>query len=147
MLQVARCLNEEYIELEMVAQALPSGEMLPCHPFTGFVVNLNVKSQAHRDKGDLKICVVVVLGDHQGGELVLVEPGLVLEVQSGDIVIFPSGDITHFNLDFKGVRASIVLNTDKALESYQKDMRGWKDNKHFLPVEILSESSEEEFEQ
>ena len=130
----------------MVAQALPSGEMAPCHPFTGFVVNLNVKSRAHRDKGDLKICVVIVLGDHEGGELVLVEPGLVLELKSGDIVIFPSGNITHFNLDYKGVRASIVLNTDKAMKSYHDDMRGWKNNKNFLPVEALSDSDDSESE-
>jgi hypothetical protein len=70
--KVSRSLNVEFVELETIAQALPSGEMAPCHPFTGFVVNINVKSNAHRDPGDFKICVVIVLGEHEGGELVLV---------------------------------------------------------------------------
>lgn len=60
--------------------------------------------------------------------MVLYEPGLVLDLKNGNFVVFSSNKITHFNLDFEGVRGSLVLHTDKALERWQKDFNGWKTN-------------------
>ncbi|KAJ7437127.1 hypothetical protein B0H11DRAFT_1936230 [Mycena galericulata] len=54
--------------LEIVADALPYHQSSPAHPFTGFVLNLNVVTAVHRDKKDLvKFCGVIDIGDHQGG--------------------------------------------------------------------------------
>lgn len=101
----------------------------PAYPFTGYVVNLNVVTDAHRDFKDKTICIVLALGQFQGGQLVLYEPGLVVDLRSGDWVAFPSGDTTHFNLHYKGKRASIVLHSDKEGDQWVKTRRGWESNK------------------
>lgn len=61
--------------------------MVPGYPFGSIVLNLNVVTNAHRDAKDLQACLVLVLGDHAGGELCLVEPGIVLPLKSGDLVL------------------------------------------------------------
>jgi hypothetical protein len=100
----------------------------PAHPFGGFVLNINVVTGAHRDFKDLKICLVLVIGDHIGGELCLVEPGLVLQLRNGDMAIFPSGRITHFNLHYTGTRASVVLHSDYAGKKWGESRNGWTHN-------------------
>lgn len=74
------------------------------------------------------MCTVLVIGNHKGGELVLHEPGLVIEAKEGYLIIFPSGRISHFNLHYKGLRGSMVLHTDKALEAWVKNRNGWGGN-------------------
>jgi hypothetical protein len=123
-----------YEALEMTARSIQFEEAAPSYPFTGFVINLNVMTKAHRDHKDLKGCIVLVVGDFEGGELVLHEPGLVLELRSGDVVIFPSSKITHFNLHFRGRRASVVLHSDVEGNGYQKDFNGWDGNVHLTKV-------------
>ena len=85
---------------------------LPAYPFSGFVINFNVATQPHRDVKDLRACAVLVIGSHEGGELVFQEPGLVFPLRKGDLIVFFSGKITHFNLRFKGIRSSLVLHSD-----------------------------------
>lgn len=46
------------------------------------------------------------------------EPGLVLGQRNGDMIAFPSGDISHFNMDFLGFRSSLVFHSDAASESW-----------------------------
>jgi hypothetical protein len=74
---------------------------------------------------DKRICVVMPFGDWEGGELCLYELGLVIKLKPGDIVIFPSCDITHFNLHFTGLRGSLVLHSDKQGDSWVQDFNGW----------------------
>jgi hypothetical protein len=65
------------------------------------VINVNVTTRAHRDKGDpclRKLCLMPVISDRKGGSLHLNEPGVVLELKSRDIVLFKSDSSTHFNL-------------------------------------------------
>ncbi|TFK58157.1 hypothetical protein BDN72DRAFT_740048, partial [Pluteus cervinus] len=93
-------LPAEYKKLQEYANVLPGNELAPAHPFAGFVINLNVATDLHRDWGDESICVVTVASDCEGGELVLVELGIVLELKHGDMVVFPSSKITHFNQHF-----------------------------------------------
>jgi predicted 2-oxoglutarate/Fe(II)-dependent dioxygenase YbiX len=76
------------------------------------------------------MCAILVIGDHEGGELVLEEPGIVIDAKEGDLIIFPSGRISHFNMHYKGFRASMVLHTDKALEAWARDRNGWKGNQY-----------------
>ena len=107
---------------------LPYNAVSPAHPFSGFVLNLNVTTLIHRDGGDKELCVVLVLSDCVGGELCLKEPGVVLDLRLGNLVIFPSTKISHFNLHFAGKRASIVFYTDKEIERWASDQNGWRHN-------------------
>lgn len=89
---------------------------------------MNVTTRIHRDRGDQDICLILVLSDCKGGDLCLMEPGLVLQLDHGDIVIFPSADISHFNLHYQGKRASVVFHSDRAGANWVKDRNGWKEN-------------------
>ncbi|KAI1785027.1 hypothetical protein LXA43DRAFT_860474, partial [Ganoderma leucocontextum] len=93
-------LGDLYYEIACYAEEVPGRKASPCYPFAGFVLNFNVATKGHRDSGDLKACLVIPIGTFQGGELCLVEPGLVLPLRSGDCVAFPSCEITHFNLPY-----------------------------------------------
>ena len=42
------------------------------------------------------------------------ELGLVISARNGDSALFQSVSLTHYNLDFKGTRGSLVFHTDKA---------------------------------
>jgi hypothetical protein len=66
------------------------------------VININVYTKAHRDSGDRHLCLVIPIGHFEGGGLCLLENGLVLELRNGDIAIFRSSEVTHFNLDYRG---------------------------------------------
>ncbi|KAE9386413.1 hypothetical protein BT96DRAFT_839269, partial [Gymnopus androsaceus JB14] len=100
-------------------------ETSPVKPFTSFIVNLNVLTIIHKDQGNLKGCIVMVIGDHKGGKLCLFEPCLVLEVKNGDFTVFHSQKISYFNLHYKGVHCSIAIHSDRTGISYQKDSNGW----------------------
>ena len=116
----------------MDAEVLPGNAHSIVHPFLSLVVNLNVTTSAHRDRQDKALCVVLVIGDHTGGELCMYEPGLVFPLRNGDFVAFPSYRITHFNLHFVGRRASIVFHTDREMDKWTNGGRnGWEGNEHF----------------
>lgn len=56
----------------------------------------------HRDAENLSfgVCMVSTFGDfdwQNGGELLLLEPGIVVQMRPGDLLIFPSACITHGN--------------------------------------------------
>lgn len=86
-------------------------------------------TKAHRDATDFQDCLVMVISkDLVSGDLVLVEPGIVIPLNNGDFIIFPSCDITHFNLHYKGWRASFVFQTDKRIETWGDDLNGWSAN-------------------
>jgi hypothetical protein len=80
---------------------------------------------------DAGVCMIVVIFDGEGGELCLQEPGIVLNLRNGDVVLFPSSSITHFNLNHKGRRASLVFHSDKSAAGWLKDRNGWKHNIYF----------------
>ena len=125
-------LPEEYARLEASATILPDNNTSAVHPFLGLVVNLNVVTTAHRDSKDDTVCLVLVVGDFEGGELCLYEPGLVIPLRHGHFVIFPSCDITHFNLHYVGRRVSIVLHSDREMYKWTaKDRNGWTSNQFF----------------
>ena len=125
-------------------EALPNGHTSPVHPFTGFVLNINVSTRIHRDWGDEDICLVLVLSDCSGGELCLKEPGVVLKMNTGDIIIFKSAEISHFNLHYAGKRASLVFHTDRAAKSWAKDRNGWQHNIHMLSTLSTDSDSDSE---
>ncbi|KAJ7697111.1 hypothetical protein B0H16DRAFT_1442511 [Mycena metata] len=100
--------------LEAYINILPYNASCPWAPFGGIVVNFNACSDAHLDGWDLfKRCIVVpLMRNCKGGALVLHEARLVLDLHTADVVLFPSGRFTHFNLHYVGMRASLVFHTD-----------------------------------
>lgn len=122
----------------MFEEVIANIDIIPLHdqtlasPFPCLVLNFNVITLLHKDPGDKRGCIVVVLGPHTGGELCLEEPKLVLQLRHGDWVVFPSQDITHFNLHYVGMRASLVLHSDKSDQSYQEDGNGWDGNQYYF---------------
>ncbi|TCD59939.1 hypothetical protein EIP91_011029 [Steccherinum ochraceum] len=122
-----------YHELSVTAEALPMREDCPAHPFTGFVLNINVVTKAHRDKQDKKVCLVIAIGRFTGGAICLHELGLVIPLRQGDCVMFPSGKITHYNLHYFGSRLSVVLHSDgTASHQWLVNFNNWGENEHFL---------------
>ncbi|KAG9308149.1 hypothetical protein JVU11DRAFT_12452 [Chiua virens] len=81
-------LPEEYKIIAQVASVLPENAPSPVHPFTSLVLNFNACTRAHRDCGDLLFCLVLPIGHFQGGSLVLVEPGLVLDLRQGPLLSY-----------------------------------------------------------
>lgn len=72
------------------------------------------------------------IGDFDGGELCLMEPGLVLPLRGADSIVFLSSALTHFNLHYNGERGSIVLHTDKAMSKWTEGRNGWASNTTLL---------------
>lgn len=62
----------------------------------------------------------------------LQEQGLVLELQSGDFTVFWSSEITHFNMDYTGRWASLIMQTDIKFDKWTDGRNGWVDNNIFL---------------
>ncbi|KIM74023.1 hypothetical protein PILCRDRAFT_14754 [Piloderma croceum F 1598] len=118
-------LPDAFDQLRVFCEILPLNHMPVTYPFPGFVLNIRVCTDAHVDANDNTICVVIPFGTYKGGELVLYEAGLVLEIQEGDILIFPSHRLTHFNLHFIGVRGSIVMHSDKEVNAWNVNRNGW----------------------
>ncbi|EIN03316.1 hypothetical protein PUNSTDRAFT_139665 [Punctularia strigosozonata HHB-11173 SS5] len=135
-------LIEEVVRL--LKQQLPTeyeiqaayGKVLPLHGlppgmvFTSLVVNVAVATDGHRDSMDMDICVLAAIGDWEGGEIVFYELGVVIDLKPGDICWFRSTDITHFNLHFKGLRASFVLTNDGAGRRWVENKNGWQPTGH-----------------
>ncbi|TFK58372.1 hypothetical protein BDN72DRAFT_782173, partial [Pluteus cervinus] len=120
-------LPEEYPVWVTYANSLPLAGIPAAYPFTGLVINFCVSTSAHRDHNDEGLCAVIPFGEYDGGQLCLFEPGLVLDIKPGDIVIFPSADITHFNLHFNGERGSFVFYSDKRMADWIEGCNGWSD--------------------
>jgi hypothetical protein len=90
------------------------------------VLNINVVTGCHHDFKDMNICLVLDIGEHEGGELCFVEPRLVVRLCNGDMALFQSRQITHFNLHYIGTRASVVLHSDGAGKQWGENRNGWE---------------------
>ncbi|KAI0708140.1 hypothetical protein C8Q72DRAFT_790818 [Fomitopsis betulina] len=122
----------EYERLEATVSVLPDYNISAVHPFVGLVLNFNIATCAHRDSKDDRICLVVPVGEFVGSNLCLVEPGLVLPLRHGDFAVFPSCEVTHFNLPYSGRCCSIVLQTDREMSKWTaEDRNGWAANSFF----------------
>lgn len=121
-------LPEEYTILSKYVDILPSNDVSPVYPFTGFVLNINVTTLVHRDPEDERICIVLVISDCEGGELCFLESGMVIALKLGDLIVFPSTKLTHFNTHFSGKRVSIVFHSDKHFRRWAESNNGWLGN-------------------
>ncbi|KAK0242064.1 hypothetical protein EDD85DRAFT_934815 [Armillaria nabsnona] len=124
-------LQDIYKDLTVFVDHLPLNDQSPAYPFSGFVVNVGVATDGHRDGFDKLACVVIPFGEWTGGELCLYEAGFVWRLKPWDILIFPSGRITHFNLHFAGLRGSLVLHSDKGGNAWaQREELGYNGWSH-----------------
>ena len=126
--QMETYLQEEFEFLMEVASVLPGNSSSPVAPFISLVVKINGRMKAHRDSLNQHLCLVILIGCFEEGALCLLENGLVLELCSGDVALFRSSEVTHFNLDYKGLRASLVLQTDKEFAAWVRNHNRWVDN-------------------
>lgn len=123
--QIKTRLPNHFSALTAIYQELPYYQDLLSYPFTNLVVNLGAETNGHIDSQDDELCVTLPFGCWKGGELSFYELGIVLELRPGDVVIFPSNRITHFNLWMEGFRGSIVLSTDSRMKGWIDGRNGW----------------------
>ncbi|KAF9529451.1 hypothetical protein CPB83DRAFT_893541 [Crepidotus variabilis] len=112
-------LPEHTAILQTVIDILPGGDTSDFYPFTSCVVNLNSD-------------------DTVGGELCMVEPGIVLALRNGDMVVFASGLVSHYNTHYRGQRASMVFQTDQDFDAWVRNRNGWAENKNFKGCNTFS---------
>jgi hypothetical protein len=110
---------------------LPLNQKAPADPWSGVVINANIATTAHRDVGDDDFCLVLVASDCIGGDLVFHELGLIFAARNGDASLFRSVDLTHYNLNYKGIRGSLVFHSDRAGRRWKENSNGWQNNAHF----------------
>ena len=122
----------DYEVLAEITDSLPGNAISEVMPFVSVVLNLNVRTEAHRDKWDKNLCLILCTGDFSGGALVLKEQGLVLELQNSNFAIFKSSESTHFNLNYTGRRASFVMQTDMEFEKWVEGQNDWGHSDFFL---------------
>lgn len=127
-----KIMQEEFNLLEAYIQILPGRDSPPFSPFLSIAININVATKAHRDPMDKVVCLVLTLTKARRGDLVLHEPGIFVDLKNGDIIIFKSSKITHFNLHYTGYRASIVLHSDKGIDCWVENRNNWQDNYYFI---------------
>jgi hypothetical protein len=89
-----------------------------------FNINLNVT----HNYIDNNICVVAAISDCIGGGLCLLELGPIVDWHCGDLIIFKSSELTHFNMHYQGWQASSVLHSDKRADIWVENGNGWKHN-------------------
>ena len=118
-------LPDQHKVFTIFCEILPLNERPATYPFPGCVINIQVATVAHWDGSDKTLCLVIPFGKFEEGQIVLWELGIVIEMMEGIILGFPSSQVMHFNLHFKGFRGSIVLHADKEVDSWIKDRNGW----------------------
>jgi hypothetical protein len=96
-----------------------------CGAWAGCVVNVGrnknpVRTKAHRDvkEGKHGYSCLCACGDYEGGEVILYELGVVIELKPGDMLIFPDGLIHHANRPVTGTRYSLVAFTRGNMLAY-----------------------------
>jgi hypothetical protein len=125
---IKKHLPEIHSQLSVFCEILPLNSRPSTYPFPGCIINLLVATEAHWDSGDDIVCVVIPFGEFKDAELVLMEARTMVDIQEGDVFIFPSFQLTHFNMAFKGVRGSIVMHSDKDAKRWRTDRNGWQNH-------------------
>jgi hypothetical protein len=74
----------------------------------------------HRDVKEVRdsYSCVIACGDYMDGDLILYELHCKIELQSGDILIFPDSLIHHMNEKAEGKRKSVVMFTQQNMYDY-----------------------------
>ena len=122
---ISTFLPSEYLTVKAFVDVLPLNHYPTSYPFGSFVVNIQALTGPHKDAWDDTFCVVIPFGLWTKGQLVLYEAGIVLELVVGDVAIFPSYQITHFNLAYEGIRCSLVFFSDRHGRDWVRFRNGW----------------------
>jgi hypothetical protein len=110
-------------------QRYPVGKDLPprfCGAWTACVVNHGGKfedpeeTEIHRDVSESQYgySCVVCCGDFSGGAIVLHDLRHVIEMEAGDILLFPDSLLHHCNEAATGIRKSVVAFTQENMYDY-----------------------------
>ena len=126
-------LPKEWNKIVGCADVVPGGTGLKGYPFTSLVINVGCVTDIHMDPWDSSHCLVIPSGPKVGqGEyawtkcdLCMAEEGVVVQLGNCQPVIFLSLGLTHFNLNGKGQRHSLVLSMNKALLPYREHQNDW----------------------
>ncbi|KAF0434161.1 calnexin independence factor cif1 [Gigaspora margarita] len=110
---INRFLQEYYVDLYMKLSKLSWGPFAPraFGVFPMIAINFNTISNYHWDNYDEpnSLCVLVALGDFEGGELCFSQLQVVVHLWPGQVVAFASRLLLHGNFTVtKGIRHSIV---------------------------------------
>ena len=123
--------KEIYDDISKWIEKLPLNCDAPANPWSGIVINANCATRSHRDVGDDNHCMVLAVSDCTNYDLVYHDIGLIFPARNGDASVFRSNSITHYNLDFKGIRGSLVFHSNNAGRRWNKDANGWRNNIYF----------------
>ena len=110
---VNKFIRDDYRSLYEKLGKLSLGPFVP-KPFGIFpmmAINFNTISDYHWDKMDEanSLCIIVPLGDFEGGELHFPQLKIVVKLKSGQAIAFPSRLLLHGNFSItKGIRYSLV---------------------------------------
>lgn len=142
-------LPDQYEDLQYVARVLPHQYAPIAGAFCGYVLNVNVVTRAHRDEHGTLLCLCFSLGDWVGGQLVIKELRLVFDNKPGEVIVFDSAYLTHFNMHYKGYCMSLVMQT-KELLGYQpseladiSQKLGLTNAQRFMPPDDKSKPTED----
>jgi len=101
---------------------VPAGRHKFAGLFAALAINKMVQTKVHKDLGDIKggICVLICWGKFHGGELVFTELRACVPFPAGSLIMFRSAIISHYNMPVEGDRYSMVFMTDKNLYKWSQ---------------------------
>jgi hypothetical protein len=115
---------------------LPGALKRFCGAWPGCVINIGkdgnpVQTKPHRDvkEGKNGYSCLIVCGDYEGGELILYELGVIIQLRPGDMLLFPDGLIHHANRPVIGTRYSLVAFIRANMFAYWKRKFGKGESK------------------
>ena len=127
---MSRHVPEQYALHAKFTDRLPNKIKAPAYPHSGYVLNVNVRTDIHRDEKDIASCIVHPFGTFVGGDFIMVEAGLVIRVVGSASILTDSKNITHLNADYKGIRLSLVLHSDEEGARFvDEDSYGWRNHR------------------
>ena len=103
---------------------LPDGIKRVCGAFLACAINNGGnnpnETNPHRDVNESRFgySCVISCGDYTGGGLILYDLKIILEMQPGDMVLFPDSLLVHSNEAAQGERCSLVAFTQENVYDY-----------------------------
>jgi len=137
---------------EFMRHSLPNGLKRMAGVWMGVVINIGqenapVETEAHQDVQESKngFSCLCPFGEYVGGALILWELHYIVELQPGEIFIFPDAIIHHSNEPVTGTRHSIVAITQQNMLDYfiRKYQLKNLPNKRWRPSNKIVKSKQE----
>jgi predicted 2-oxoglutarate/Fe(II)-dependent dioxygenase YbiX len=76
-------------------------------------VNYNITTKFHIDLSDEGMCVIVPVGEWEGGELIIPQLGIKINLVKGQVVMMRSSLLVHGNYIARGFRIGLVFFSHK----------------------------------